>query len=601
MSSRLTRNFALASQENGLLDADLYDEISVALPDATPFNVDGEALSDGDKVLFTNLEKIYQASIDGGNITWALIEDIVLDEQKVLIDRGGTYEDTIVQIKDGVWQVSLTDTDTDTGEDNDGLNVGGGNEVFKDKAGVDLRFRTLVAAGGAGIVQNADTIEISAPVPGGSITILDGAVDDLNGDYDGDVLVINNAISMTGNVNIAGSLYLEQGINDGNGKTLNVFGSIYNATTFNSRSIDMSGLSGSPDAGSVFVGGNCYAISFSLNGYNTESGDAGSFECIGSVYNGSINCNGGTGGAGGGGITNGGNGGNVTISGNSYPSFIFSNGGNSAAGGAGGDAGTIEILGNASGTIGADGGSGDGFNGGDAGDIEIEGDYNFSTANARGGFCENANGGFGGSGGNITIFGNCARSSLNSSGGDGVDPTLAIDINGGNAGFISLRGACQIDTLRAEGGFGATNGNGGNGGPITLESFCKINTLSSNGGGSDNANAGRAGNITVNSGLTASTVTMLDGVAPTDSGGAAIFRLTGRCDIKTLDVSNLANYHVAASVAHAVLFVGLLATKNVLIDSTLTTPTAAIVNPEQKFFRSYNGNPWRVTNDDGVA
>ena len=49
---------------------------------------------------------------------------------------------------------------TDTGEDNDGANVGGGAEVFRDKTGVDLNFRTFVAGANIAVNQVGDTIEI---------------------------------------------------------------------------------------------------------------------------------------------------------------------------------------------------------------------------------------------------------------------------------------------------------------------------------------------------------------------------------------------------------------------------------------------------------
>ncbi|HEU02306.1 MAG TPA: hypothetical protein ENH89_18695, partial [Aurantimonas coralicida] len=47
-----------------------------------------------------------------------------------------------------------------TGEANDGTNVGGGAEVFRDKTGALLNFRTLVGAGGVGAVVNGNTVEI---------------------------------------------------------------------------------------------------------------------------------------------------------------------------------------------------------------------------------------------------------------------------------------------------------------------------------------------------------------------------------------------------------------------------------------------------------
>lgn len=53
------------------------------------------------------------------------------------------------------------------GEANTGSNVGGGAEVFRDKAGAVLNFRTLVGTGGVNVAENGDTIEIDT---GGGLT-----------------------------------------------------------------------------------------------------------------------------------------------------------------------------------------------------------------------------------------------------------------------------------------------------------------------------------------------------------------------------------------------------------------------------------------------
>ena len=60
------------------------------------------------------------------------------------------------------------------GETNTASNEGGGLEVFKTKNGVNLEFRTITQGTGVTIIQNADTLEISAS-PGGLTN-----TDDLN-------------------------------------------------------------------------------------------------------------------------------------------------------------------------------------------------------------------------------------------------------------------------------------------------------------------------------------------------------------------------------------------------------------------------------------
>lgn len=54
-----------------------------------------------------------------------------------------------------------------TGEANDGLNVGYGVGVFKDKIGVDLRFKTLVEGANVSIEEGDDEITISGTATGG--------------------------------------------------------------------------------------------------------------------------------------------------------------------------------------------------------------------------------------------------------------------------------------------------------------------------------------------------------------------------------------------------------------------------------------------------
>lgn len=55
-----------------------------------------------------------------------------------------------------------------SGEMNTASNVGGAIELFKEKFGGDLRFRTLLAGIGIDLTQNADTVEIAAPAPVGT-------------------------------------------------------------------------------------------------------------------------------------------------------------------------------------------------------------------------------------------------------------------------------------------------------------------------------------------------------------------------------------------------------------------------------------------------
>lgn len=54
-----------------------------------------------------------------------------------------------------------------SGEANTASNVGGGNQVFKQKSGIDLEFRTLIAGANVSISQTANTLIISSTGGGG--------------------------------------------------------------------------------------------------------------------------------------------------------------------------------------------------------------------------------------------------------------------------------------------------------------------------------------------------------------------------------------------------------------------------------------------------
>ncbi len=62
----------------------------------------------------------------------------------------------------------LTITSTDTGEDNTASNVGAGDGVFKQKTGVDLEFKTLIGGTNVTITNNTNNLTIDASGGGGS-------------------------------------------------------------------------------------------------------------------------------------------------------------------------------------------------------------------------------------------------------------------------------------------------------------------------------------------------------------------------------------------------------------------------------------------------
>lgn len=68
---------------------------------------------------------------------------------------------------DGTDNVRIAPSNLGTGEANTGSNVGLGSEVFKQKTGVDLEFRTLFAGTNITLTQNANDITIASSGGGG--------------------------------------------------------------------------------------------------------------------------------------------------------------------------------------------------------------------------------------------------------------------------------------------------------------------------------------------------------------------------------------------------------------------------------------------------
>jgi len=81
---------------------------------------------------------------------------------------------TIVGLNDAIVTqvgdtITIDVTTGSTGEANTASNTGGGSQVFKQKTGADLEFRTLVGLNDAIVTQNADTVSIDVVAASGEI------------------------------------------------------------------------------------------------------------------------------------------------------------------------------------------------------------------------------------------------------------------------------------------------------------------------------------------------------------------------------------------------------------------------------------------------
>jgi len=166
MGSKLTRNFATREEleQAGIIDADLFEDTLASLPTTAPLSIDGVSVVTGSKVLFGQLNRIYQATVSGATVSWEDISGSDLsDTQKVLIDQGTVYNNDIVQNQSGSWNIANDGkAGGGSGEVNTASNVGGQAPIFKQKTGVDLEFRSLQGGGATTVTQTGDTITISS-------------------------------------------------------------------------------------------------------------------------------------------------------------------------------------------------------------------------------------------------------------------------------------------------------------------------------------------------------------------------------------------------------------------------------------------------------
>jgi len=88
---------------------------------------------------------------------------------------------TGINVKATIASLQLT---VDDGENNTASNLGGGEGVFKQKSGVDLEYKSLVAGQGVTISSDASTITISATVKDNlTATVAPLVTDDNTGGY----------------------------------------------------------------------------------------------------------------------------------------------------------------------------------------------------------------------------------------------------------------------------------------------------------------------------------------------------------------------------------------------------------------------------------
>jgi hypothetical protein len=136
---------------------------------------------------FQDLEDALASTISGGQPTFNAATDVGGARCVVTMDISGNYTISPAPISYPVallyrviipenlidWNSSylvIEDVERPGGGGlvNSASNIGGGYEIFKELSSSDLKFRSLTAGSNVTIVQNANTIEISASGGGGS-------------------------------------------------------------------------------------------------------------------------------------------------------------------------------------------------------------------------------------------------------------------------------------------------------------------------------------------------------------------------------------------------------------------------------------------------
>lgn len=124
----------------------------------------------GDKEIYLYADSISMASVPQRTIAAHLMGQ---DATGFVRRIQGASSGQILKWNGTAWALAADDTGGGGGESNTASNVGSGAGWYKQKTGVDLEFKTIVAGGGISVANNTSdlTVSTTAPQPASSETI----------------------------------------------------------------------------------------------------------------------------------------------------------------------------------------------------------------------------------------------------------------------------------------------------------------------------------------------------------------------------------------------------------------------------------------------